>query len=165
MTTFTEETETAREYGVRIWEPGAPIDGRIIPCGDDLAAAEAILATPPDGSIAVEIVGRPAHTWQAAPEGLIASIRTTAEQLLDKEIGEDVVLIRLARWLPNRSMADVFAGAWPELLEDIETYRRADDEGVDLAALEPEWRDEELYVQHLDGCVIDAVKRVIGGAA
>ena len=159
--TATVETETAREYGVRIWEPGEP--DQVIPCGD-LAAAEAILATPPDGAIAVEIVARPAYAWQTAPEGLIASIRTTAEQYLDDEICETTVVVRLLRWLPGR-FAAVYAGPWPELLEDIETYRRADDEGVDLAALEPEWRDEELYVQHLDGCVIDAVKRVIGGAA
>jgi hypothetical protein len=156
------EPQVAREYGVRLHVPGEA--DRIIPCGD-LVAAEGVLTNPPRGAIAVEIVGRPAVAWETAPEGLVANIRTLAEQFLDEEIGEDVVLRRLAKWLPNRSLADVFSGPWPELLEDIEAYRHADDGDVDWNMVDPELRDPELLVQHHDGLVIDAVKRVIGSAA
>ncbi|MGH3377922.1 MAG: hypothetical protein ACRDP6_24630 [Actinoallomurus sp.] len=161
--TITTEKADSREYGVRLRVPGEA--DRIIPCGD-LASAEGVLTNPPRGVIAVEIVGRPALAWETAPEGLIADVRTTAEQYLDEEIGEDVVRFRLHRWLPDLDLDDLDAllsGPWPELLEDIEAYRKADDGDVDWLMVEPEMRDQELLVQRHDGLVIDAVRRVIGG--
>lgn len=153
------EPQAVREYGVRFRVPGEA--DRIIPCGD-LVTAEGILTNPPMGVLAVEIVGRPAIAWETAPEGLIANVRTLAEQYLDDEVGEDVVVERLAGWLPGRDLDYVTSGPWPELLEDIESYRKADDGDVDWAMTDPELRSPELLVRHHDGLVVDAVRRVIG---
>jgi hypothetical protein len=48
-----------------------------------------------------------------------------------------------------------------ELLE----LQAAEDGDVDLLTLEPEWRDAEIYVNHLRGCVDDAVNKLIGRTA
>jgi hypothetical protein len=156
------ETPVVREYGVRLRVPGE--GDRIIPCGD-LVAAEGVLQNPPRGALAIEIVGRTAPAWTTAPEGLVANIRVLAEQHLDEQVGEDVVRFWLAKWLPGTDIDHIMSGPWPELLEDIEAYRRADDGDVDWNMVDPALRDAELLVQHHDGLVIDAVKRVIGSAA
>jgi hypothetical protein len=160
MTATLPETKIACEYGVRVYSPDDTCS-QVITC-DNLTGAESLLAAPPRGFIAMEIVSRPAPAWETAPEGLIASVRALAEQYLDEEVGDVAVGVRLGRWLPGRDIEATLSGPWPELLEDIESYRKADDGDVDWAIVEPEFRDQELFVQHRDGLVIDAIKRLLG---
>lgn len=160
MTTITE-SPAVREYGVRLRVPGE--DDRIIPCGD-LVTAESVLTNPPRGVVALEIVGRTVTDWAISPEGLIATVRALAEAHVDDEVSDEQVADRLRAWLPDVT-ADTLSHAWEDLRQQIEEYRRADDGDVDWAMVEPELRDAELLVQHRDGLVIDAVKRVIGSAA
>lgn len=158
------EPHAAGAYGVRHRWPDWT-DPQIAPCAS-LADAEATLRDLGlTGLTRMEIVTLDSGVWRLAPEGLIADVRELAEAYADEELDETDVRDQLTKWLPSRDIDAVMSESWPELLEDIEAYRKADDGDVDRLMVEPELRDAELLVQHRDGLVIDAVRRVIGSAA
>jgi hypothetical protein len=157
------DSQVVGAYGVRHRWPDWS-QPQVVPCAT-LADAEATLRDLGlTGLTRMEIVTRDGDGWRLCPEGLIADVRELAEAYADEELDDADVREQLAEWLPGRDIDDVMSGPWPELLEDIEAYRRADDGDVDWNMVDPELRDPELLVQHHDGLVIDAVKRVIGGA-
>jgi len=156
------EPRVVQAYGVRHRWPDWP-KPQVLLCAS-LADAEATLRDLGlTGLTRMEIVTHKDGEWRLAPEGLIADVRELAEAYTDDELDDTDVREQLAAWLPGRDLDVLMAGPWPELLEDIEAFRKADDGVVDWNMTDPELRSPELLVQHHDGLVIDAVKRVIGG--
>lgn len=54
---------------------------------------------------------------------------------------------------------------WDDLRDAICEWQAAMDGEVDLDTLEPQWRDAEVYTNHLRGLVDDAVHKLIGRSA
>lgn len=157
MTAATEAPApvAGREYGVRVWQAGEP--DTVIPC-EDLGAAEAVLQSPPQGLISVEIVGRATTTWKTAPEGLAASVRSCAEQYFDKEVGDSTVDERLTEWLRDDDRHPLeIAGAFRRLVATIEWLRAAEDGRISRHV------DRGALVHEREELVAAAVRRVIGG--
>jgi hypothetical protein len=80
------------------------------------------------------------------------------------EISDEVValaFISLAPlWMPPEQAWDAFEALKHELLE----LQAAENGEVDLNTLDPQWRDAEVYTNHLAGLVDDAVHKLIGRA-
>lgn len=96
---------------------------------------------------------------------LAATWQTLARLHQNEEIDDDVAASALATLAPRLSREDGWA-AFARLQHELLQLQDAEDRCavLDVAAIGPD-HTPETYVNHLHGCVDDAVRALIGGAA